>query len=138
MKNDLDGTGSLQNDHDYCKAQNIGRLSGYRKAAICYIAGYVAKMVEKNTVCRPCCESLVSKQSKTVSSFLIIKDRGGSLKPTQSVIRVCEETKMNFQRLLYSTKRKLPQGISIVSIVCQSYASCEFHKTIWFYAQIYR
>ena len=123
----LDGTGSLENDHDYCKAPNIGQLSEYKKAAISYIAGYVAKMVEKITFCRTCCESLGSKQSKTVSSFLKMKDRGGLFKPTQSVIRVCEETERNFQLLLYSTKGKLPQGNSIAkvmkkSIVCQIYA----------------
>lgn len=88
----------MQPDHDYADVPNIFHLSEYKKAAISYIAGFVAKMVEKQLLCM-CCNALGSKN---------LKDRGG-LKPTQSVIKVCEETGKCFDRMLASTGGNLPQ-----------------------------
>ena len=82
-------------------------LTKYKKAAISYIAGYVTKMVFKQTLCTQCCTALGSRKFTTMSSFLKKKDRGGLFKPTQSVITICEE----IERMLTATGGELPQGI---------------------------
>ena len=40
--------------------------------------------------------------------FLELKDRGGLVKPRESVVVVCEETERRFQRMLITTKGTLP------------------------------
>ena len=75
---------------------NMANLTEYKKAAISYIADYVAKMVVKETLCTQCCTALGSTKFTTMSSFLKKKDRAGLFKPTQSVITVCEETQRRF------------------------------------------
>mgnify|MGYP002803822934 CR=1 FL=1 len=37
----------VENDHDYCEYPNMGNLSEFKKDAVSYIAGYVAKMADK-------------------------------------------------------------------------------------------
>ena len=110
-KYDLTERRPVQSDHDYCDSPNMANLTEYKKAAISYIAGYVAKMVVKQTLCTQCCTALGSTKSTTMSSFLKKKDRGGLFKPTQSVITVCEETERRFQRMLTATGGELPQGM---------------------------
>ncbi|KAG1655031.1 DNA transposase THAP9 [Nymphon striatum] len=95
-------------DHVYFMP-NISKLSEYKKAAISYIAGYVAGMVEKKILCSKCCKALGSKNHAPTSSFLALKDRGGLLKPTESVVVVCEETEKRFERMMATTKGKLPR-----------------------------
>ena len=98
----------MQSDHDYIDAPNIDTLTEYKKAAISYIAGYVARMAEKQLICIHCCMALGSKNHAASSTFLALKDRGGLFKPTQSVIKVCKETEKCFARMLASTGRKFP------------------------------
>ena len=43
-------------------------------------------------------------------SFLAKKNRGGLVRPTQDVIKVCETTEMCLQRLLKVTNGSLPQS----------------------------
>ena len=110
QKYDLDGKAALQDDHDYDLAPALESVSKYKQAAISYIAGYVARMVERITLCRTCRDSLGSQICKPESSFLEKKDRGGLFKPARSVLTICEETERNFQILLHTSKGKLPQG----------------------------
>ena len=97
----------LNFDHDYC-IRSISKLSEYKRAAISYIAGFVARMVEKKLCCLTCCSALGSSNHTTRSSFLALKDRGGLFKPTKSVVAVCEETEKRFQRMLTTNKGELP------------------------------
>ena len=100
----------MQSDYDYCDSPNMPNL----KAAISYIAGYVAKMFVKQTLCTQCCTALGSTKLTTMSSFLKKKDsrkNRGLFKPTQSVITVCEETERRFQPMLTVTGGELPQGL---------------------------
>lgn len=90
----------MQSDHDYADVPNIFHLSEYKKAAISYIAGFVAKLVEKQLLCMQSCNALGSKN---------LKDRERLFKPTQSVIKVCEEREKCFDRMLASTGGNLPQ-----------------------------
>lgn len=109
-KYDLAEKRPMQSDHDYSDSPDMTSLTEYKKAAISYIAGYVAKMVIKKTLCSRCCEALGSRIQAATSSFLRLKDRGGLFKPTQSVVKICEKTEQRFQRMLTSTNGKLPRG----------------------------
>ena len=100
----------MQRDHDYGDAPNIVSLSEYKVAAISYIAGYVGKMALKQIMCGLCCDALGAKDHHAESRFLRLKGRGGLFKPTQSVIKVCEETERSFQRMIASNGGKLSQG----------------------------
>ncbi len=99
---------AMQSDHDYADSPNITSLTEYKTAAISYIAGYVARMAEKQLICIHCCMALGSKNNAAVSKVHALKDRGGLFKPTQSVINVFKETEKCFTRMLASTGGKLP------------------------------
>ena len=109
----------LNFDHDYC-IRSISKLSEYKRAAISYIAGFVAGMVEKKLCCLICCSALGSSSHTPTSSFLALKDRGGLFKPTKSVVAVCEETEKRFQRMLKTTKGELPRLKGIPAAISTS------------------
>ena len=104
---------SQDDDSDYSDAPSFSNISEFKSAAISYIAGYVAQMVQKRTTCRVCHEAVGSKKHKWESAFLTLKDRGNLFKPAASVISVCTETEKCFQRMLVSTNGRLPQGEGI-------------------------
>ena len=108
-KYDLQENKPMLSEHDYADAPNITKMSEYKEAAISYISGYVARMAEKQLICMHCCQALGSKFHAATSKFLAFKDRGGLFKPTQSVIKVCEETEKCVIRMLASAGGNLPQ-----------------------------
>ena len=58
-KYDLQGLNKSQDDDsDYSDAPSISNISEFKSAAISYIAGYVAQMVQKKTTCRVCHEAV--------------------------------------------------------------------------------
>ena len=119
-KYDLEERRPVESDHDYCDSPNICKLSDFKKASISYIAGYVARKVEMQTLCSDCSSALGSTTSKPTTKFLKLKDRGNLYKPTQSVIDICEETEKCFKRLLVATSGNLPHGKGIVDAVAVS------------------
>ena len=119
-KYDLSERKPIQHDHDYSDAPNIANLSEYKKAAISYIAGYVAKMADKKILCLPCCKALGSRKHIAQSAFLKLKDRGELFKPTESVIKICQETEKCFQRMLTKTGGKLPHCKGIPDAIASS------------------
>ena len=112
-KYDLTGENHENNVDDYSDSPNISTLSQYKQAAISYIAGYVGKKVKASTHCKECGMALGSESEQASSSFLVLKDRGKLFKPTLSVIKVCEETKKCFQRMLAVTDGQLPHARGI-------------------------
>ena len=66
---------------------NISVISEFKKASISYIAGKVAKKVEKQLICSDCCTALGSETNTPPSEFLKLKDKVKLYKPTQSVIQ---------------------------------------------------
>lgn len=110
----------ISTDHDYCDSPNIKILSEYKKAAITYIAGYVAKMAKKQTTCFTCSLALGSQKMIAQPSFLTFKDRGGLMKPSESVIRVCSDTEKCFLRLLACSGGKLPINTGIPDAIATS------------------
>jgi len=117
-KYDLDDRAPLKCDHDYCDTPNVSTLSEFKDSAISYIAGYVVRMVKRITSCKNCCDALESKSFAT--SFVSHKNRGGLVKASMSVIRLCRETEKRIQRMLITNKGKLPQGKGIVEAIKSS------------------
>ena len=102
-KYDLADRLPVQEDHDYTDAPSflfVDNLSEFKKEAISYIAGYVVRMAQKKVVCPTCSQALGSTMNLALSSFLRLKDNGGLIKPSLSVIRVCEETEVRVQRMV--------------------------------------
>ena len=89
----------VHDDHDYRDYPNMANLSEFKKEAVSYIAGYVAKMADKKTHCDVCSKSLGSKDAAS-SGLIKLKDRGGLFKPTDSVVTVCQEAERCFMRML--------------------------------------
>ena len=106
----LVGKFSIQSDRDYSDSPNICNLSEFKKTSISYIAGYVARTVEKQILCCDCSKTLGSAPDVPVTNFLNLKDRGKLFKLTQHVIDVCAETEKCFERLLAATGGNLPHG----------------------------
>jgi hypothetical protein len=72
-----------------------------------FLAGFVVRMVKKITFCQRCCQAL---ECNTPSSFISLKDRGGLIKPSADVVKICEETERKFQRMLITNKGNLPKS----------------------------
>ena len=113
----------MQNEHDYTDVPNVAVLSEYKKAAVSYIAGYVARMAAKRMSCLDCCEALGSKTNSPSSAFLAFKDHGGLFKPSSDVIKICEETEKQFLRMLAANQGKLPQCKGIPDAIATSVLS---------------
>ena len=116
-KYDLVERSPVHSDHDYCDSPNICNLTEFKKASISYIAGYVARTVEKQVLCCDCSKALGSATDVHATNFLKLKDRGKLFKPTQSVIDVCAETEKCFERLLAAAGGNLPHGKGIIDAI---------------------
>ena len=95
--------------------RSLPELSIYREVAVGYIAGFVARIVARRTNCPDlhCSCALSSKffdNSNPSHGLILQKDRGGLCKPSDSVVRVCNATERLFQKLLFVTDQKLPEG----------------------------
>ena len=74
-KYDLQGLNQSKDDEsNYSDVPNFSNVSEFKSAAISYIAGYVAQMVQKKTICRVCHEAVGSREHKCESAFLTLKD----------------------------------------------------------------
>ena len=106
----LEDCGPVQNEHDYVDCPPISMLSEYKHGVIPYIAGYAAKMTAKVAKCNTCVASLGSKAEATASTFLKMKDKGGLMKPSASVVHICEVAEKKIQQLLKTTDGTPPKG----------------------------
>ena len=90
------------NDHTD-EVPDLPPLSDYKTVAIGYIAGYVVLMVRKRLKCEECLAALVTDQflpDSMAHNLIRAKDRGGLIKPSKSVIQVCDATERHFQSLV--------------------------------------
>ena len=118
-------------DTDYMDAPQMSTLSEYKEASISYIAGYVAKMAEKQILCMVCCESIGSRKHSHESIFLEFKDRGGLFKPTWSVIEVCKESEKNIERMMNKTNGRLPLSKGIPETIAYSVLKVLGHSNVF-------
>ena len=97
-------------DHDYTDVSNAVQLSEYKEEAISYIAGYVAKAVEKKIHCIECVAALTASKETVPDMFVTWKNRGGLKLPSPGVLKVCQETEKCIVRMLNSINGDLPQS----------------------------
>ena len=100
----------LQAEHDYADMPNIAPTSQYKLAVINYIAGYVVRMVKKRIACLICQSALAAATGDTIHTIILQKDRGGLIKPSESVVRVCTEAEKCVSFMLKATCGALPRG----------------------------
>ena len=98
---------SATDDHDYCDAPHVPKLSEYKSAAIAYIARYVAAAVQKQTTTCQRCKRALGPTTGKCSGFLKYKDNGGLAKHSQSVILLCQQAEKCFERMLKTTSVNL-------------------------------
>ena len=142
-KYDLAYRPPIQCDHDYADIPNFTRasyeFSEFKEAVVGYIAGFVGKSLGKRILCYLCHTALGSTHGPSISTFVTLKDRGSLFKPSKSVVKVCEETEIRFQRMLQSTTEKLPTGdyIYLLSIPKTIYLWNYGIKKVWQIGPIY-
>lgn len=111
---DLQNRQPLASDHDYADVPNMFILSEYKVAAVAYIAGYVVRMVKQRIACLQCQSALAASHNVLPlpgdigSRFIRHKDHGGLVKPSSSVIAVCQETERCFDRMKAVVGDNLP------------------------------
>jgi len=109
-------------DHDYVDLSNDLNLSVYKQYVVSYIAGFVVRMVRRQVICPDCSGSLTTEQLYDERQLQLIKakDKGGLLKPSPSVVAICETTEKCLQRMLIRNEGKLPQvaGTKFVPTIC--------------------
>ena len=103
-------------DHDYADVPNVSTLSAYKNSVIAYIAGYVVKMSERYITCEECIAALTTGEVME-GSLLEKKNRGGLVRPSPDVVKVCETTEKCFQRLLSVTGGDLPQASGLTHAI---------------------
>ena len=95
-------------------------LSPYKQAAVGYISGYVVRMVIKRIHCIECQTALsVPESSETEPGHVLIsmKDNGGLIKPSTSVMRVCEATERCYSHYLVNDKASLLHHESTIATI---------------------
>ncbi|GFO40642.1 THAP domain containing 9 [Plakobranchus ocellatus] len=95
------------------EAPPLPELSIYRESAVGYISGFAIRIVERKLKCPDCKVALQVKAvdgSQPSHGLILQKDRGGLIKPSQSVIDICVHSERIFQKLLYVNKQRIPQG----------------------------
>ena len=121
----IDEKRPMTSDHDYADTANfsVNILSDFKKTAVTYIAGSAARITTRSLWCKECCEALGSTNHEPHSEFLRKIDRGGLFKPSLSVIRICQETEIRFQRMLHCTSGNMPRGQGKTFILLQDQLS---------------
>ena len=128
-KYDLDDRQPIQSEHDYCDVPNVISLSQFQESAVSYIAGYVVRMVRRTTTCEKCSKALESESY--CSKFVEHKNRGGLIKASISVLKLCRETEKRIRRMLLITSNKLPNGKGIIAGIVSSIMSSSIMKYIF-------
>lgn len=77
-------------DHDY--VESCINISKYVEDTSQYIAGFVIKKILKCINCSTCQASLINNFNENMNTLITIKNRGGLIFPSNSVVLVCQET----------------------------------------------
>lgn len=84
-------------------------LDEYQENVVMYIAGFVAKKIEKELKCIDCIESVTRSYDEDKSlQFLNFKNRGGLRIPSSSMCRICLRTEKSIQLILKLRGQMLP------------------------------
>lgn len=74
--------------------------SGFTSDVVGYMAGFVARKVHKKMCCDDCDSKLFADDGNPCPNDLInLRDRGGLVRPSKPVIRICQQTEIAFKKL---------------------------------------
>jgi hypothetical protein len=73
-----------------------------------YIAGYTVRMARKIIKCETCQETVTEKNSDSSNDLVKIKDNGGLIYASHSVVAVCKTTEQVLKTVLKVTYGPVP------------------------------
>jgi len=109
-----------EDEHDYCDKSNTNSLNEYKQQVITYMSGFVVKMCCKALHCPQCIQSLTVNDYRTVDilcDFINFRNRGGLVKASPSVVKVCIATERCIQRMINANAGNIPNVGQSSSIV---------------------
>ena len=78
-------------DHTYSKFEGLGI---FVEGILEYIAGWIVRSVSKSVSCQQCAPALVRPVEQCTSSLLTLKNNGGLVVPSISVVRIVRECEL--------------------------------------------
>ncbi|CAB3238852.1 unnamed protein product [Arctia plantaginis] len=67
-------------------------LTKVSQQVVSYIAGYVVRYLLLKLDCTDCIQALVASKTQSHHSFIVFKDRGGLVYPSEDVVKICNTT----------------------------------------------
>lgn len=86
------------------------QISEYSENVVVYIAGFVVKQISKKMLCDKCEESLYGDNSGSNLTFLLRKNNGGLVIPSDDIVRVCRLCESTIRLLLKQNNGVPPKG----------------------------
>jgi hypothetical protein len=128
----LEGLSDEKIDHDYLKSLNsLEGLTEYKESVVEYIGGFVVRQVRKNIKCEVCLSSLISHTEGVNMKLVNAKDRGGLIRLSPDVKKICEVSEQCLQHVLKTkglprTSGNVVQALSstVLKVVSENYPRC--------------
>lgn len=110
-----DGTEMLQNINDISEQDEIpstSQLSLYVDDTVQYMAGWISRQLQCRLKCMDCALALTSAgPSLDENSLLSIKDNGGLIYPSVSVVRICKKAETLIRAKRKWSKEFIPSAL---------------------------
>lgn len=108
-------------DHDYVTTlSQLTSLTGFQQSVTEYIAGFVMRKAIKLLKCETCCSVLSKPNSNRLFKLVNIKDKGGLIRVSEDILRVCETTEICLKRILQSCQGIAPFSKSVLLMLSKS------------------
>jgi hypothetical protein len=118
-------------DHDYVTSlTHISELSSFQESVTEYIGGFVVRQLVKKLACDVCCLAIAERNSKAAFKLINVKDKGGLLRVSEDVKKVCEVTEVCLQRVIkcchglapFSPNILLAVTTTVLEIIAEKYS----------------
>lgn len=108
-------------DHDYVTSlTKINQLSGFQESVTEYIAGFVVRQVIKSLECDVCCQEVSKQNSSSVYKLVNLKDKGGLVRASEDVLRVCQTAEICLQRIIKTCHGVAPFSAHLLTALTMS------------------
>jgi len=108
-------------DHDYVTSlTKINQLSGFQESVTEYIAGFVVRQVIKSLECDVCCQAVSKQNSSSVYKLVNLKDKGGLVRASEDVLRVCQTAEICLQRIIKTCHGVAPFSAHLLTALTMS------------------
>jgi len=105
-------------DHDYVTSLlSTTNLSNFQESVVEYIGGFVVRQILKSSKCETCCSEVSRTSSDQVFKLVNLKDKGGLIRISQDVKKVCETTELSIQRILKCTTGSVPLSAHLLPAI---------------------